>query len=761
MPVNLSPLGGAASQFFDNNGLILSGGKVYTYAAGTTTPQATYTSALGTTPHANPIILDSAGRVPGGEIWLTDGSEYKFKIDTATDILIGTYDNITGINDINVNAADVVYDPPFAGAIPTTVENKLAQSFSVTDLGAVGDYNFGTQTGTDNTAAFQNALNIMTASGDNSPSCLIIPAGYYMITGTLTFPTSWARNKIVSEGAIIIYRGPISSSAAIFRFNATGYVKNVFEGLLELRCEERCGYGIDVNNPSADMVFSENTFHDIEIIRPILYAVRIGNQSVSGHDVDGASNSFYDYRHRLETGGSGVIVDAPNNFNIEFFNPFFGGWSSSAPGVHFHLKQAAGIYLHGIFTGDNAAGVPAVLANDANLQITGWNTEGTFLFKSENFLGTRRNILIQNVLVNDSVSSPTATVAMDIRQGEVTLTNAYLGKDDVHPRYIRCDDTLTATNVFLGQNTTTGAYGGYELAQPERCIIEGKRPIDVDTAGANPCFHLWWGSAANDLPIGYEKSALGTTTITRSTSNVLVPARLDGTLPSYKLSEYSCHIAVAAGAAPSGQLVDGLIRRTPITVNTRNGTNGFVSVIRGRAINLVGTTTLSVRLTYFDLFANPLNGNAVTVTPDANGYFTAFITANPADATVVEIVQNIGLGVAGASGDIYVQSMDLLPMTGWSINGIPNWPCFVDAWVKYPRGLRAIDEYSKASIDAKWYAPGAYFIRRWLAAAIPTTGTYVRGDEVKYVAPSSGSPPGAVCVIGGTPGTWSAMANLA
>ena len=101
MSVTPSPIGGFAAQFFDNNGVILSGGKIYTYAAGTTTPQATYTSASGTTPHANPIVLDSAGRVPGGEIWLTDGLVYKFVLETATSILLGTYDNITGINDFS------------------------------------------------------------------------------------------------------------------------------------------------------------------------------------------------------------------------------------------------------------------------------------------------------------------------------------------------------------------------------------------------------------------------------------------------------------------------------------------------------------------------------------------------------------------------------------------------------------------------------------------------------------------------------------
>jgi hypothetical protein len=96
MAVFLSPVGGAAAQFFTDSGVPLTGGKLYTYAAGTTTPQASYTSSSGGTAHANPIILDSAGRVPGGEIWLS-APPYKFVLNTSTDVLIATYDNISGI----------------------------------------------------------------------------------------------------------------------------------------------------------------------------------------------------------------------------------------------------------------------------------------------------------------------------------------------------------------------------------------------------------------------------------------------------------------------------------------------------------------------------------------------------------------------------------------------------------------------------------------------------------------------------------------
>jgi hypothetical protein len=96
MAVFLSPVGGAAAQFFTNSGVILSGGKLYTYAAGTTTPKVTYTSSSGNTLHTNPIILDSAGRVPGGEIWLLT-SPYKFALYTSANVLIATYDNISGL----------------------------------------------------------------------------------------------------------------------------------------------------------------------------------------------------------------------------------------------------------------------------------------------------------------------------------------------------------------------------------------------------------------------------------------------------------------------------------------------------------------------------------------------------------------------------------------------------------------------------------------------------------------------------------------
>jgi len=90
--VLLSPYGNG-QQFFDNNGVPLAGGLLYTYQAGSSTPLVSYTDNGGNVANANPIVLDASGRTPQ-EIWLLTGFSYKFVLQTADGVLIQTLDNI-------------------------------------------------------------------------------------------------------------------------------------------------------------------------------------------------------------------------------------------------------------------------------------------------------------------------------------------------------------------------------------------------------------------------------------------------------------------------------------------------------------------------------------------------------------------------------------------------------------------------------------------------------------------------------------------
>lgn len=184
MPTTLSPA--PKLQFFDSNGNPLAGGLLYSYAAGTTTPLATYTDSTGATANANPVVLDSRGEA---NVWLGSAS-YKLALYTSTAVLIWTVDNIDGISALTTLAGSggsnlVGFIQSGTGATATTVQARLRQTLSVKDFGAVGN---GVA---DDTTAIQNALNAATGRG------VYFPAGTYRISTTLVIKTN---TTLVGDG---------------------------------------------------------------------------------------------------------------------------------------------------------------------------------------------------------------------------------------------------------------------------------------------------------------------------------------------------------------------------------------------------------------------------------------------------------------------------------------------------------------------------------------------------------------------------------
>jgi hypothetical protein len=214
MSAFLAPGFGAGFQAFNNAGQVLSGGKLYTYTAGSTSNQATWTSSNQSVTNANPIILNSAGR-SANEIWLQGGTTTKFVLADSTGVTIATWDNVAGLNDASYQGFSEWV--PF-GSTPTyvtgtsfTVSGNQTITLQVgrrlqffllggTFYATVASSTFNTGTGlttvtqTNDSTAMDNTLyafsyGFMSAINSSLPTTVYAPTASPVFTGNPTAPT--------------------------------------------------------------------------------------------------------------------------------------------------------------------------------------------------------------------------------------------------------------------------------------------------------------------------------------------------------------------------------------------------------------------------------------------------------------------------------------------------------------------------------------------------------------------------------------------
>ncbi len=259
MGVNISLFAGVGAQLFNDNGVPLAGGKIYTYSAGTTTPLATYTSFTGLIAHTNPIVLDASGRV--NEIWLTEGLSYKFVVEDSAGTLIGTYDNINStyvaadlantsnpaLGDALVGFRQANYSGNLTGSVGKTVHQKLMDYVCVHDFmttAQITDSQSGSPT-LDMTAAIQAALNtnlsIYFPQGVYLTDPLLIP---FAAGGAIYFGDGFYHYNATQKTVI---KARTAGQTHIFRVGNSGVSGSDCLTFQQIRfdCDNKAAIGID------------------------------------------------------------------------------------------------------------------------------------------------------------------------------------------------------------------------------------------------------------------------------------------------------------------------------------------------------------------------------------------------------------------------------------------------------------------------------------------------------------------------------------
>jgi parallel beta-helix repeat protein len=333
-------------QAFDNNGVPLSGGLLYTYISGTTTDKATYTTSGMTVAHANPVVLDSRG-----EAKIYGNGRYKFVLKNSAGTTIWTMDPVFASGG---DAANYYYVDPLAAdqgagtgstikglsTLITTAKYGVLVFGHDPASGATTEYKLDTSldlsTFTNLYFQFQPGAYLDQVTGDETLTVysldnIIGPQTCKMFDGSViassiacsVFPDRWGAKPdgtTICSGAINYALGSLPTSGGRLMFGSGTYALG-------------------------DTTFVSDTYTGAERTRTIIFE-GIGKAKTNFTCTTGTSaiKFNYTYGNRVyvrnlaihSSAGTGNGLDLENVLDSEISNVYVGGF-------------AAGIYLHPVY----------------------------------------------------------------------------------------------------------------------------------------------------------------------------------------------------------------------------------------------------------------------------------------------------------------------------------------------------------------------------------------------------------------------------
>lgn len=171
----------------DNNGIPLQGGLLYSYAAGTSTPQVTYTDSTQGTANTNPVVLNARGEA---SVWLDPTLTYKLLLTDKAGNTIPGYpvDNIIGGLNITATSVGMLINPRTTAEINLGINptNWIYTAFPFVDPRRYGADPTGSIA---SDTAIGIALQVVGPSGTNGGT-ILFGAGTYLFTN------AWNLNRL-------------------------------------------------------------------------------------------------------------------------------------------------------------------------------------------------------------------------------------------------------------------------------------------------------------------------------------------------------------------------------------------------------------------------------------------------------------------------------------------------------------------------------------------------------------------------------------
>lgn len=460
-----------------------AGGKVYTYASGTTTPLATYTDATGNTANANPVVLDSRGEA---SIWLTPGIAYRIKLTTSAGAEVWTQDGVTtgGGSSGVINAKD--------------------------DYGATGDGS------TDDTTALQNAINAAIAAGRK----LYIPAGTYKFTQLSVTVSGAGKGPLIIEGDGHPYLQFVSRGTILRQIDGTTGTAITFTGAwasnynitgltirdLGVYCSNALtGWGIDMFNVTG----FHSLFENVSVYVPYAssagawrqrscWTITMRNIRCDGPSSGSTAKGLVIYGDASTGTTNQVLLQNVNVVGFGACNVQLGKWDESGGGVTQSVRWDVGQAGSG-----NGYGV--VIGRLFDYTITNVHTEnnqksGWFFTESangaDNGYGTIHNCDSYDDAQGGASDSDGDAYAIQIKRGSMVNIDGFRFQETKRGLYVA--NTTQASDIELDRISFGGKSSGTD-SRTALYIANGTSSITKRLTVGHFDFAYTWGNGGQPV----------------------------------------------------------------------------------------------------------------------------------------------------------------------------------------------------------------------------------------------------------------------